>query len=209
MYTMSYDFWSATQTRNSFGSCQEKRIFPFFHAPDRLGNEYVPVIGDPSLGPGVYNHAERSSIIYHLAHRPESNKGYTMGARTTPRFAVSNKYVTPGPTAYQTILAKDQRIQPKYAAFSSKSPRFSQKVLGAELFPGPGTYDLYKMPHRHVTWPGKFGSPDWSLVPAPVKRTLKTEVWTSDAVIQISIVTPRSSVISDVISSKHDFSKRN
>ncbi|KAL8164264.1 UNVERIFIED_CONTAM: hypothetical protein K2H54_048351 [Gekko kuhli] len=144
-------------------------------------NEYVPITGDPSLGPGAYDHAERSGILYRLAHRPQSNRGYIMGARTTPRFATSGKYVTPGPTAYQAVLAEDEKIQPKYAAFSSKSPRFSQKVPEAELFPGPGTYDPYKMPHRHVTWPGKFGSPDWSLVPAPAKRTLKTELSTDKA----------------------------
>nr|XP_056700802.1 protein pitchfork [Euleptes europaea] len=172
---------SAAQLRNSFGSCQERRMFPFFHAPDRLGNVYIPITGDPSLGPGAYDHAERNNILYHLAHKPGSIKGYTMGARTAPRFALSDKYVTPEPTAYQTILAKDQKIQPKYAAFSSKSPRFSPKILEAELFPGPGTYDPYKMPHRHVTWPGKFGSPDWSLVPAPAKRTLKTELITDKA----------------------------
>ncbi|XP_077190707.1 ciliary microtubule-associated protein 3 isoform X2 [Paroedura picta] len=169
---------SASQTRNSFGTCQERKIFPHFHAPDRLGNEYVPITGDPIRGPGAYDHAERNNIVYHLVHRPESIKGYTMGARTTPRFAASNKYGTPDPTVYQSILAKDQRIQPKYAAFSSKLPRFSQKILDAELFPGPGTYEPYKMPHRHVTWPAKFGSPDWSLVPAPAKRTLKTELIT-------------------------------
>ncbi|XP_060089254.1 ciliary microtubule-associated protein 3 isoform X2 [Heteronotia binoei] len=181
MFAMSYEFWSAAQARNSFGSCQERRIFPFFHAPDRLGNEFVPITGDPSRGPGSYDYAERNNIIYHLAHRPESIRGYTMGARTTPRFAVIDKCVTPGPTSYQTILPKDQMIHPKYAVFSSKSPRFSQKVLDTELFPGPGTYDPYKLPHRHVTWPGKFGSPDWSLVPAPAKRTLKTELITDKA----------------------------
>ncbi|XP_054835913.1 protein pitchfork [Eublepharis macularius] len=169
---------SAAQTRHSFGSYQERRLFPSFHAPDRLGNERVPITGHPSRGPGTYNHAERSSIVYHLAHRPESIKGYTMGARTTPRFALSDKYAVPDPTSYQTILTKVQKIQPKDAAFSSKLPRFSQKVLDAELFPGPGTYDPYRMPHRHVTWPGKFGAPDWSLVPMPAKRTLRTELIT-------------------------------
>ncbi|XP_048351768.1 protein pitchfork [Sphaerodactylus townsendi] len=172
---------TAAQTRKSFGSCQEKRIFPLFHAPDRLGNVYIPITGDPIRGPGSYNHAERSNIVYHLTHRPESIKGYSMGARTAPRFALSDKCVTPGPTAYQAMLTKDRKTPPMYAAFSSKSPRFSQKVLEADLFPGPGTYNPYKMPHRHVTWPGKFGSPDWSLVPTPVKRTLKTELITDKA----------------------------
>ncbi|XP_053102748.1 protein pitchfork isoform X2 [Hemicordylus capensis] len=165
------------QKRNSFGSCQQKRIFPFFHAPDRLGNEWVPLKGDPNRGPGTYNHAERTNLLYVLTKRPESTKGYALGARTTPRFGFISKIVTPAPTTYQAIWIKEQKHQAAYAPFSSRLPRFSERVMDRELFPGPGTYDPNKIPHRHVTWPGKFGSPDWSLVPMPKKRTLKTELF--------------------------------
>ncbi|KAF7254047.1 Protein pitchfork [Varanus komodoensis] len=109
---------------------------------DRLGNEHVPVRGEPHRGPGAYNHGERTTLLYLLAHRPESTKGYTMGARTTPRFGIPSK-----------------------GANLDKLHQYR-----------PGTYDPNKMPHRHVTWPGKFGSPDWSLVPTPVKRTFRTEL---------------------------------
>ncbi|XP_063153637.1 ciliary microtubule-associated protein 3 [Candoia aspera] len=172
--------WELTgvQKRNSFGSCQDKKIFPFFHAPDRLGNEYTPITGDPDRGPGAYNHAERNCLIYHLAHRPESTKGYTMGARTTPRFVLINKHVTPAPTTYQSIWIKEQKHKPSHFPFHSNIPRFSEQVQDRELFPGPGTYNPYKMPHRHVTWPGKFGPPDWSLVPMPQKRTFRAELLT-------------------------------
>ncbi|XP_053102749.1 protein pitchfork isoform X3 [Hemicordylus capensis] len=171
--------WELTdaQKRNSFGSCQQKRIFPFFHAPDRLGNEWVPLKGDPNRGPGTYNHAERTNLLYVLTKRPESTKGYALGARTTPRFGFISKIVTPAPTTYQAIWIKEQKHQAAYAPFSSRLPRFSERVMDRELFPGPGTYDPNKIPHRHVTWPGKFGSPDWSLVPMPKKRTLKTELF--------------------------------
>jgi len=49
------------------------------------------------------------------------------------------------------------------------------------VFFRPGTYDVDKQLHKKITWPMKFGSPDWSLVPMPAKRMLKTEVqkvWT-------------------------------
>jgi len=44
------------------------------------------------------------------------------------------------------------------------------------VFFRPGTYEADKQLHRKVTWPMKFGSPDWSLVPMPAKRMLKMEV---------------------------------
>ncbi|XP_044287906.1 protein pitchfork [Varanus komodoensis] len=170
--------WELTeaQKRTSFGTCQDKRIFPFSYAPDRLGNEHVPVRGEPHRGPGAYNHGERTTLLYLLAHRPESTKGYTMGARTTPRFGIPSKHVSPCPTTYQTIRIKDHKYKPGTVPFCSNSERFSEQLLDKDFFPGPGTYDPNKMPHRHVTWPGKFGSPDWSLVPTPVKRTFRTEL---------------------------------
>ncbi|XP_042317391.1 protein pitchfork [Sceloporus undulatus] len=169
---------TAAQKRNSFGSCQEKKIFPCFHAADRLGNEYVPIKGDPDRGPGAYNHAERNTLLYHLVNKPESTKGYTMGARTAPRFGLIKKPVVPDPAEYQAAWIKQHKHRPAFAPFSSHSPRFSDKLLDKDFFPGPGTYDPNKIPHRHVTWPGRFGSPDWDLVPMPEKRTFKAELLT-------------------------------
>ena len=40
----------------------------------------------------------------------------------------------------------------------------------------PGTYNPEIRPPPKVTWPMKFGSPDWGQVPCPQKRTLKAEV---------------------------------
>lgn len=169
---------SEAQMRNSFGSCQRRKVFPFIQPPDRLGNEYLPMRGEPQRGPGTYNNGERSTLLYNLIHKPESKKGYSMGARTASRFGFQNKYVTPAPTAYQMIHLQELKHPSSQAVFSSNLPRFPAKIPDAELFPGPGTYDPFKMPHRHVTWPGKFGSPDWSLVPQIPKRTLRTELIT-------------------------------
>lgn len=40
----------------------------------------------------------------------------------------------------------------------------------------PGTYNPEIKPPPKVTWPMKFGAPDWAQVPCLQKRTLKTEV---------------------------------
>ncbi|XP_026532661.1 protein pitchfork isoform X1 [Notechis scutatus] len=167
---------SDVQKERPFGTTQEKKIFPFHHAPDRLGNEFAPIIGDPDRGPGTYNHAERNNLIYNLAQRPQSTKGYSMGARTTPRFVIINKHVTPAPTSYQSIWIKEHKHKTVHFPFLSNVPRFLEQVQDRELFPGPGTYNPYKLPHRHVSWPGKFGSPDWSLVPMPQRRTFRAEL---------------------------------
>nr|XP_005308337.1 protein pitchfork [Chrysemys picta bellii] len=169
---------TAVQKRNSFGSCQGRKIFPFHHAPDRLGNQLVPILGDPYRGPGSYDNEERSSMVYALTHKPESIKGYVLGARTSLRFPPDCKTETPGPGTHQSAWGKDRKFQPAAAPFSVKSSRFPQKALDRELFPGPGTYEADKLPHKKITWPMKFGSPDWALVPMPERRTLRTELIT-------------------------------
>ncbi|KAG8132105.1 hypothetical protein E2320_009987 [Naja naja] len=124
------------QKEHPFGTTQEKKIFPFHHAPDRLGNEFAPIIGDPDRGPGTYNHAERNNLIYNLAQRPQSTKGYSMGARTTPRFVIINKHVTPAPTTYQSIWIKEHKHKAVHFPFLSNVPRFLEQVQDRELFPG-------------------------------------------------------------------------
>ncbi|XP_013910687.1 PREDICTED: protein pitchfork [Thamnophis sirtalis] len=205
------------QMGNSFGSCQEKKIFPFHHAPDRLGNQFAPIKGDPDRGPGTYNHAERNNLIYNLAKRPQSIKGYSMGARTTPRFVIINKACATSVFAPALWSAVD-RLETRGSFFlggdvltwkQGKSGDFCDptnfvflgrhvsavesdlgqwhpadaNTVGFSKLPGfglgsglPGTYNPNKLPHRHVSWPGKFGSPDWSLVPMPQRRTFRAEL---------------------------------
>ncbi|XP_006025094.1 protein pitchfork isoform X2 [Alligator sinensis] len=169
--------WELTdvQKRNSFGSCQDRNIFPLHYARDRLGNHLVPIRGEPWRGPGCYKSDEKNTMVYSLTRKPESNKGYVIGARTSLRFAPDSKSKHPDPGAYQSSWSKPRKFQPAYAPFSIKTPRFPKKILDRELFPGPGTYEADKQPHKKITWPMKFGSPDWSLVPVPEQRTLRTE----------------------------------
>ncbi|XP_066839171.1 ciliary microtubule-associated protein 3 isoform X6 [Anser cygnoides] len=164
------------QKRISFGSCQERKTFPLHHAPDRLGIQLGAIKGNPFLGPGCYQSQEASSLRYSWGKKTLSTKGYVIGARTAQRFISEPQTVTPGPGTYQSFWNKDQKCQPSHAPFSSKTSRFPDKPSNKELFPGPGTYNTDKQLHKKITWPMKFGSPDWSLVPMPAKRMLKTEV---------------------------------
>ncbi|NWI65836.1 PIFO protein, partial [Todus mexicanus] len=159
-----------------FGSSQERKIFPFHHAADRLGIQLRAIRGDPELGPGRYLSEERSSLRYALDNKPLSKKGYVIGARTGQRFIPEPQTVTPSPVTYQPFWQRERKCQPAYAPFSAKAPRFPDKPLEREFFPGPGTYEGDKQPHKKITWPMKFGSPDWSLVPTPAQRMLRMEM---------------------------------
>ncbi|KFQ33502.1 Protein pitchfork, partial [Mesitornis unicolor] len=164
------------QNQIAFGSRQERKMFPLHQAPDRLGIQLITIRGHPSLGPGCYLSQERSSHRFSLENKPLSKKGYVIGARTAQRFIPEPQTVTPSPTTYQSFWTKERKCQPAYAPFSMKAPRFPDKPSSKELFPGPGTYEADKQLHRKVTWPMKFGSPDWSLVPTPARKMLKMEV---------------------------------
>ncbi|XP_010126048.1 PREDICTED: protein pitchfork [Chlamydotis macqueenii] len=164
------------QKRISFGSCQERKMFPLHHAPDRLGNQLVPLRGDPSLGPGCYLSQEKSSLRYSLENKPLSKKGYVIGARTAQRFIREPPIVSPSPATYQSFWNKERKCQPAYAPFSIKTPRFPHKPSNKELFLGPGTYNADKQLQKKITWPMKFGSPDWFSVPMPARSMIKKEV---------------------------------
>ncbi|XP_065596256.1 ciliary microtubule-associated protein 3 [Cyrtonyx montezumae] len=161
------------QKQISFGSCQDQKMFPLHHSPD---SQLAAITGKPFLGTGCYQSQEKKRLRYYFGTKPLSKKGYVIGARTAQRFKPEPQTVTPGPATYQSFLNKERKCQPNCAPFSSKTSRFPDKPLNKEFFPGPGTYDVDKPLHKKITWPMKFGSPDWSLVPMPAKRMLKTEV---------------------------------
>ncbi|KAI1230998.1 hypothetical protein IHE44_0008437 [Lamprotornis superbus] len=111
-----------------------------------------------------------------ISTRPLSTRGYVMGARTAPRFQQKAEMVTPGPATYQPILGEERRCQPAHVPFSSSSPRFPTRILEKDLYPGPGNYDIDQPLNRKVTWPMKFGAPDWAAVPALPRRMVKLQV---------------------------------
>ncbi|XP_072774955.1 ciliary microtubule-associated protein 3 isoform X4 [Taeniopygia guttata] len=69
----------------SFGTTQDRKMFPHHFAPDRLGIEVLGVRGSPFLGPGSYLGPE-NILKSSTSTRPMSTRGYVMGARTAPRF---------------------------------------------------------------------------------------------------------------------------
>ncbi|XP_053854158.1 uncharacterized protein LOC128818647 isoform X2 [Vidua macroura] len=65
----------------SFGTTQERKMFPHYFAPDRLGIEVLGVRGSPFLGPGSYLGPQENILKSSM-----STRGYVLGARTAPRF---------------------------------------------------------------------------------------------------------------------------
>ncbi|XP_059806006.1 protein pitchfork-like isoform X3 [Hypanus sabinus] len=153
----------------------ERQLFPLHWASDRLGNEFPPIRGSPNCGPGHYDTFSQYSISGNLGKKPESKIGYTLGARTAARFSPAVESISPGPAVYQKRLGRGHGFKPSSAPFGSTSQRNKESSSKLQV-PGPGTYDLNTPRNRHVMWPMKFDAPDWSLVAAPKKRTLRIEL---------------------------------
>uniref|UniRef100_A0A8D2JN11 Ciliary microtubule associated protein 3 n=1 Tax=Sciurus vulgaris TaxID=55149 RepID=A0A8D2JN11_SCIVU len=160
----------------SFGSCQHRRLFPHFYPPNRLGNKFLPLRGFPHTGPGCYI-TDWYGLAYNLTKIPTSIKGYAIGARTAMRFKPVHKELTLHPGLYQKVKNWKEKPKQNFAPFNTLVPRF-QSCLKDPSYPGPGTYNPEKKPLPKVTWPMKFGSPDWAQVPSLEKRTLKAELST-------------------------------
>ncbi|XP_071306292.1 ciliary microtubule-associated protein 3 isoform X2 [Agelaius tricolor] len=145
----------------SFGTTQERKMFPYSYAPDRLGIEALGLRGSPSLGPGSYLGPENSALQSSLSTRPMSTLGYVMGARTAPRFQQKAQTVSPGPAAYGPFPAEPRPARPgpapAPAPFCSSSPRFPERLLDRERYPG-------------------FGAPDRAALPQPAPRMVKMQV---------------------------------
>ncbi|XP_054995896.1 protein pitchfork [Sorex araneus] len=162
------------QVNYPFGTCQSRKIFPIHVPLSLLGHAFLPIRGAPHRGPGYYIIEDTCGLAYNLSKIPTSKKGYSCGARTTRRFKALSKDVTPDPCKYQSI--QDQKFKQNFAPFNVSTPRFRTNLKNA--YPGPGTYNPEKKSPSKVTWPMKFGAPDWAQVPHLQKRTLKTELST-------------------------------
>ncbi|XP_068125525.1 ciliary microtubule-associated protein 3 isoform X1 [Hyperolius riggenbachi] len=169
---------SDTSKKVCFGSTQDRKHFPHHCAPDRLGNELAPIRGAPNRGPGCYNNEEVTNMVYLQHRKPMSKKGYTLGARTAVRFNPNEKMETPSPAEYQSSWSKERTFSANYVPFSIQAVRFPDKMSDLSLNPGPGVYEREIHVGRKVSWPGQFGSIDWSSVPSLQKRTLRSELLT-------------------------------
>ncbi|XP_015198228.2 ciliary microtubule-associated protein 3 isoform X2 [Lepisosteus oculatus] len=177
MATVLMGFSISAPLRNvCFGSSQERKLFPSHCAPDRLGNELAPLRGGSHLGPGCYDNHTVGTIVYELERKPESRKGYTLAARTAPRLLPTAQAVTPSPQHYQKDWTRPGPLLPSAAPFCSSAQRFQSWHALCDSHPGPGAYAHDTAQNRKVSWPMKFGSPDWNQVPSLEKRSLRTEL---------------------------------
>ncbi|XP_072610433.1 ciliary microtubule-associated protein 3-like [Vulpes vulpes] len=80
------------------------------------------------------------------------------------------------PGMYQVANPQEQIHKQNFAPFNALLPRF--RTSKDSSYPGPGTYNPEMKPPPKITWPMKFGSPDWAQVPCLQKRTLKAELST-------------------------------
>ncbi|XP_063111705.1 ciliary microtubule-associated protein 3 isoform X1 [Cavia porcellus] len=160
----------------SFGTRQQRKLFPLYHPPNQLGNYFLPLRGSPHTGPGHYL-SKDYGLAYKLSQIPTSTKGYAIGARTAERFKPLNKDVTPCPGKYQKVDTSEEKHKQNFAPFNVLIPR-SGNFSKDTSYPGPGFYNPEKKPPPKVAWPMKFGSPDWAQVPCLQKRTLKAELST-------------------------------
>ncbi|XP_006149646.1 protein pitchfork isoform X2 [Tupaia chinensis] len=161
----------------SFGTRQQRKLFPYYHAPNFLGNKFLPIRGSPHRGPGCYLPEDKYGLAYNLSKIPTSTKGYALGARTALRFKPISKDVTPFPGMYQIMSLGEEKHKQSFAPFNVLMPRFKSRSKDNNN-PGPGTYNPKNKPFPKIAWPMKFGSPDWAQVPCLQKRTLKAELST-------------------------------
>ncbi|XP_005389002.1 PREDICTED: protein pitchfork isoform X2 [Chinchilla lanigera] len=171
-----WDFALGAVNVYSFGTRQQRKLFPLYHPPNQLGNYFLPIRGSPHTGPGHYI-PEDYGLAHQLCKIPTSTKGYALGARTAVRFKPLTKDVTPCPGKYQKVNTSEEKHKQNFAPFNVLIPR-SGNYSKDSSSPGPGTYNPDKKPPPKVAWPMKFGSPDWAQVPYLQKRTLKAELST-------------------------------
>ncbi|XP_078586687.1 ciliary microtubule-associated protein 3-like [Branchiostoma floridae x Branchiostoma japonicum] len=161
----------------SFGTTMDRKLFPINCAPTRFGNELSPLRGAPHRGPGCYDNEEVSNMVYNIEKFPIcTKKGYSLGARTDPRFRKVHTLITPSPVAYQTTWTELRSFQPAFKPFEVGANRFREIKLDPLINPGPGTYEHDIKRNRQVSWPSQFGAPIHPIQPTPEKRTLKTEL---------------------------------
>ncbi|XP_052798352.1 protein pitchfork-like isoform X2 [Mya arenaria] len=77
-------------TKISFMTTLDREMFPTKMPQNRFGNEICPLRGAPHRGPGCYENEEKTNFWYDIEHKINSTKGYTLGARTGPRFPKKN-----------------------------------------------------------------------------------------------------------------------
>ncbi|KAK2570505.1 Protein pitchfork [Acropora cervicornis] len=107
----------------AFGTTLNRELLPLKVPPNRFGNE-LGLRGAPNRGPGCYDNAEVSGFIYELDRRPVCRRGYSVGARTAPRFPKPSHMDIPGPPTYQGIISKPIYFDEAFKSFNVGATRF-------------------------------------------------------------------------------------
>ncbi|XP_071954971.1 ciliary microtubule-associated protein 3-like [Antedon mediterranea] len=142
----------------SFGTTQQRPLFPGNLPPNRMGAE-LGLEEAPHRAPGTYDNAEKTTFLYEIDKQVTSKQGYSMGARTNPRFNKEFQTVTPCPTTYQKSTTLPRTFKPAFKSFHVGGDRFFRKQIDPELTPGAGTYEHDVPKNRKVAYHGTFGGP--------------------------------------------------
>jgi hypothetical protein len=152
-------FGDEKPSKVSFGSTGDREIFPSHVPHSRFGNELNPITGAPHRGPGHYEVEQTTNMINEMDRRPVSKKGYTLGARTAPRFNQYADMITPDPTKYQPDMTKPRQFRCTHKPFNSGTQRNQNLQDAAEhSAPGPGMYECKPVLCRQVSYHQSFGS---------------------------------------------------
>ncbi|CAH1785737.1 unnamed protein product [Owenia fusiformis] len=161
------------KTNVAFGTTLDREMYPIQMPPNRFGNELIPLKGAPHRGPGCYENEEVSNFKWEIDHFVTTNKGYTLGARTGPRFRKEFQEITPSPDTYQTKCTKPLVFDPAYKPFNAADKRFPVFKRDLEqVLPGAGTYEHDTERNRKVTWHQSFGGAPINLPSVETKSTI-------------------------------------
>ncbi|CAH8535962.1 unnamed protein product [Dicrocoelium dendriticum] len=125
-----------------FESCQSRKFCPESVPTHRMGVTMRSIRGQSSCGPGSYN----VDIEDNLRTKPTSNKGYTLGARTTSNKPPLSQSKTPGPGTYEATLSA---LQPKSFSWRREVEACRKNRWST---PGVGTYELSVPGCRRIPW---------------------------------------------------------
>lgn len=164
---------TASATKVAFRTGKDREMFPTKMAQDRFGNELCPLRGAAHRGPGCYDNEDKTNFIYQVDHKLTSNKGYTMGARTGPRFAREYQFKTPCPTEYQQQNSDPIEFETSEKPFLVGAERFPvYKRDLVDVVPGAGSYEHEIPRNRKVQWHQSFGGSPILLPSISIRSTI-------------------------------------
>ncbi|CAL8095900.1 unnamed protein product [Calicophoron daubneyi] len=137
-------------SRFVFESCHERELLPGQIPCQRMGLTMNTLYGQGRATATTYNTCRPDP----LRTKPTSNKGYTLGARTSKRKGLAEKesLLTPGPGSYEVINVGKKAVKPNAKPFSQTSCRFNETIGTAADVAGVGTYNLVDQRCHHVSW---------------------------------------------------------